>query len=111
MRGGFAVLLAAGLGVAACGQNDLLAQAYLRQAQTAIAEHRQTAAIAAIDRAESVWLGRNTVRGYSVVPVEPEVLREMARAKESVQMQNWDDASYYIASALTHPSILTPGLD
>jgi hypothetical protein len=111
MRGGFAVLLVAGLGAAACGHNDLLAQTYLRQAQTAIAQHQKTEAIAALNSAESVWLGRNTVRGYFVVPVEPDVLREMARAKESVQMQNWDDAKYYIAAALTHPSILTPGLD
>ncbi len=99
-------LLGAGCGL---DQTDV-PLAYLKQAKLAVQKHDAAAATSAINSAENEWLGRNTPYGTYYLPIEPEALREMGRALQAISMQRWDDAEYYVTTAMTHPSMQTPGM-
>lgn len=106
------VLLGMGLMLGGCTAYDAAANtlphAYLAEAQQAAQAHDAAATLAALDRAEYGWHGANTPYGNPVYNTDPDVPREIGRAREAVQMQRWADADYYIGVALTRPSTLTP---
>lgn len=110
---GIATLLAAlALALGGCAgtpaEQATLPHAYLEQAMKA-AEARDTPrTLAALDQAERAWVGANTPYGNPQIVSDPDVLREIGRARQSVQMQRWGDARYYIGTALTHPSTINP---
>ena len=81
---------------------------YLEQALKAVQQRDATAALADLNRAESMWIGSNVPFSDAFFGFDPDAMREMARARQSVQMQRWGDAEYYIRTALTHPSVVTP---
>ena len=105
-----AILLAGGSPLGGCASlmadQSNTAHPYLIRALAAVQQHDASAALAQLDQAESVWLGSNTPYGNPFVVSDPEALREMARARQSVQMGRWGDAEYYVRSALTHPSTI-----
>ena len=86
-----------------------LTKVYLEQARTAIAHRNSAEALAALNCAQSVWVSRNVPFTSPFFNYDPEALRAMARASQSIGMGRWDDASYYVGVALGDPSILTPG--
>lgn len=108
-----ALLLGAGLALGGCtltpAQQADLPHTYLEQARAAIKAHDAPAAIAAINKAENAWLGRNSPFSDPFFTFDPDAMREMARARQSVQMGRWGDAAYYIDVAIRHPSTLVPG--
>ena len=81
---------------------------YLQQARQAVLARQATPALAALDQAQSIWIYQQTPVRPPGVSVEPEVLREMARARQAVEMGRWHDAAYYINAALTDPTVLGP---
>ncbi len=90
-------------------ERDTLPRAYLLQAKQA-AERRDTSrTLAALDQAEAAYLGTG-LRPYRSASLlyEREAVFEMGSARLAVQMQRWDDALYYINTALTHPSTIVP---
>ncbi len=104
--------LAVALAIAACtldpAQEAKLPHTYLEHALTA-AQHRDAAAtVSALDQAEQAWGGVNSTYGVPEGYDDAEAIREIARARQSVDMGRWDDALYYIQSALTHPSTIIP---
>ena len=107
-------LLAGGacLVVAACAlvhENPAgLPHTYLEQAKQAVATRDAAQAVAALDEAAALWRHNNGSYGNPVVDTPPEVLMQIFRARQAVQMGRWDDAKYYIAAALTHPSTIIP---
>lgn len=109
-----AAVLLAGLALAAAGcsltaaEQATLPHTYLEQARHAADARDAAGTIAALDKAQSAWEGANTPYGNPQVVVDPDVLREIARARQSVQMQRWGDAQYYIGAALSHPSTINP---
>ena len=112
-RTGTALLLAALVpAVAGCAltpaEQATLPHTYLEQALHAADARDAPRTIAALDQAEAAWEGANTPYGNPQIVTDPDVLREIARARQSVQMQRWDDARYYIGAALTHPSTINP---
>lgn len=108
-----AAVLSLGLFVSACSSYyaewDTLPHAYLLQAKQAAERHDTAKTLAALNQAENVYLGtsprpyRNPVLSY-----DTEAVVEMGQARLAVQMQRWDDALYYINTAITHPSTLIP---
>jgi hypothetical protein len=104
------VLVMAALGAVGCALDMTnLPITYLKQAKVAVQHHDAAAATAAINEAENRWLGSNTPYGNPNVPSDPEALREMGRARQAIAMGRWGDAEYYVNTAMTHPSMLTPG--
>lgn len=105
--------LGIGLALSGCAsyeaQQATLPHAYLEQALQAVHEHDRTKALAALNQAENAWLGRNIPFTDAFFTFDPEAMREMGRARQSIEMGRWDDADYYIRTALTHPSTITPG--
>ncbi len=81
---------------------------YLVAALKAVQQRDATAALADIDKAESIWIGTNVPFSDAMFGFDPDAMRDMARARQSVQMQRWADAEYYVRTALTHPSVVMP---
>jgi hypothetical protein len=108
-----AVPLACGIAVAGCASltadQSNTARPYLLRALAAVQRQDAAVALAQLAEAESVWLGSNTPYGNPFIVSDPEALREMGRARQSVQMGRWGDAAYYVRAALTHPSTVIPG--
>ncbi|MBN9509706.1 MAG: hypothetical protein J0I21_11405 [Alphaproteobacteria bacterium] len=86
-----------------------LTKVYLEQARGAIARRDSAEALAALACAQSVWISRNVPFTTPFFNYDPEALRAIARAQQSIEMGRWDDAGYYTRVALGDPSILTPG--
>jgi hypothetical protein len=105
----FALVLATTL--AACAPDALnpLTRVYLEQARGAIERRESAQAIQALGCAESLWVSRNTPFSTPFFNFDPTALRAMARARQAIEMDRWDDARYYVGVALRDPSILTPG--
>jgi hypothetical protein len=89
-------------------QQAQLPQAYLQNALAAVKARDANTAIAQINLAETTWLGANTPYGDPQIDIDPEALREIGRARQSVEMGRWGDAEYYVRTALTHPSTIQP---
>ncbi len=89
-------------------QQDELAMAYLKKAKAAVAERDANTAIANLNQAETAWLGGATPYRDPQIDIDPEALREVARARQAVQMGLWGDAEYYVRTAMTHPSTIAP---
>jgi hypothetical protein len=107
---GAARVLGAALPLLACTADltATLTKTYLEQARTAVARRDRADAVAALDRAQSLWVSRNVPFSTPFFTYDPTALQAMARAEQSVEMGRWDDASYYVREALGDPSILTP---
>lgn len=85
---------------------------YLAQALRYIQLHQQSQAAAAVDTAENVLLEPPTpyeFRGTRRLPGEPQVIRDVGRAREAIQERRRNDAEYYIDAAMSHPSAHLPG--
>lgn len=82
--------------------------AYLKKAQVAVQAHDATTAVANLNQAETAWLGGATPYRDPQIDIDPEALREVARARQAVQMGLWGDADYYVRTAMTHPSTIAP---
>jgi len=106
------MLLAGVAALAGCAsltaENPNTPHPYLVAALKAVQQRDATAALADIDRAESMWIGTNVPFSDAMFGFDPDAMRDMARARQSVQMQRWADADYYIRTALTHPSVVMP---
>ncbi len=98
--------------LASCASYDAqqasLPHTLLTQALQAVKAHDSDKALDALNKAENAWLGTNVPFSDAFFNFDPEAMREMGRARESIQMQRWDDAEYYIRTAMEHPSTLTP---
>jgi hypothetical protein len=81
---------------------------YLEQAKQAAAAHDAPRTIAALNEAERLWVANNGSYGNPAIDTPAEVLTQIFRARQAVQMGRWSDANYYIAAALTHPSTIIP---
>ncbi len=107
-----AILLVGALVLGDCAgmlaEDPNTAHPYLERALAAVQQRDTKTALTQIDRAEAIWLGSNTPYGNAFVSSDPDALREMARARQSVQMGRWGDAEYYLRTAMTHPSTTTP---
>lgn len=105
-----AMLFGAVVAVSACTAPSVSPTvAYLQQAQTATRAHDATAALAALNEAQSAWLTANSAWGNPVYHHEKRALREMGLARAAVHQARWGDAAHYIGSALTDPSTLMAG--
>ncbi|MDA8252024.1 MAG: hypothetical protein M0Z28_23065 [Rhodospirillales bacterium] len=108
-----ALLLCGSLALPACAltpaQQATLPHTYLEQALAAVQAHDAPKALAALNKAENAWLGTNVPFTDPFFGFDPDAMREMARARQSVQMGRWGDAEYYIRTAMTHPSTIVPG--
>jgi hypothetical protein len=108
--GGTLCIVAAGLFLSGCAiglaPSPTSAQAYLRQAQSAIAARDAGTALAALDRAESIWSAGNAQYRNPFTSSAPDVLRQMGQARTAVQMQRWNDAARLIDAAARDPSTL-----
>ncbi len=109
-RLGAAWALPLALGVVACAQDARVppTKSYLQQAQVAVGQRNRAEALASLDRAESLWISHNVPFSSPFFTFDPEALRDIARAKQSIDLGRWDDANYYVSTALRDPSILTP---
>lgn len=85
-----------------------LPRTYLEQAQQAVAARDSPGALAAIDHAAALWRRNNPETGNPMIFQPNETLQAMLHARQAVGMGRWQDANYYIATALTHPSTITP---
>lgn len=98
--------------VAACAsyaaQEDELAMAYLKKAQKAVQAKDAETATANLYQAENAWLGANYPYENPQINTDPDALRDIGRAIQSVRMGLWGDADYYIRTAMTHPSAIQP---
>lgn len=107
-----ALLLGSALGLAACAQLTAdqpdLPNYWLKQALAAVQARDAKTALADINQAESLWIGSNVPFTNTMFVFDPEAMRNMGRARQSVEMQRWDDAEYYLRTAITHPSTVTP---
>jgi len=55
-----------------------------------------------------LWRHNNTAPADPMIFQPIEVLQNIQHARQAVGMGRWQDAHYYIATALTHPSTITP---
>lgn len=109
MRGAFvtALLLCAGLGVAACAVDpERLPKTYLLQAQQAVNARDAPTALAALDHAESLWLSVNYRTSF--FSYDPEALRDMGNARAAVQTGRWRDAEYMSEPPSRSPAWFDP---
>lgn len=88
--------------------NPNTARPYLVAALKAVEQRDAPTALADIDKAESVWIGTNVPFSSPFLDFDPDAMRNMARARQSVEMRRWSDAEYYVRTALTHPSVVMP---
>lgn len=83
-------------------------ETYLRQAQQDIRQHHTNRALMSLNNAENELLRSGAAeedRGVrNVGRADPEVVRQMARAREAVQEGHWQQAETYISDAMSHPS-------
>ncbi len=107
-----AILLAGVAAQAGCASltadNPNTARPYLVAALKAVQQHDAPTALAQIDKAESIWIGVNVPFSSPFFEFDPDAMRNMARARQSVEMRRWADAEYYVRTALTHPSVVMP---
>lgn len=112
MRLNMALLFGSALALAACtsleAENPNLPHYWLEQALTAVKAHDSKTALADIDKAEALWEGSNVPFSDTMFGFDPDAMRDMGRARESVEAGRWDDAEYYVRTAATHPSTVTP---
>lgn len=85
-----------------------LPRTYLDKAQQAVAARDSASALAALDRAAALWRRNNTEPVDPMIFQPSEALLNIQHARQAVGMGRWQDAQYYIATALTHPSTITP---
>ncbi len=83
-----------------------LAHAYLEQARAAAEAHDAAKTLAALNQANQASVTSPSGRARS--NYSPTTLREITEARQSVALGRWDDAIYYINTALTDPSTLLP---
>jgi hypothetical protein len=83
---------------------------YLAQALRYVEQHHANRAITAVNTAEAVLLQPPTP--YEMRPArlvgEPQVIREVALARDAIQDGNWGQAEHYINAAMSHPSANMP---
>lgn len=107
------LLLGGSLGLAGCAalaaQEANTPRPYLVKALAATQRHDSAEAIAELNKAESLWISGNVPFSSPFFEFDPDAMRNMARARQAIEMQRWGDAEYYIRTALTHPSVVTPG--
>ncbi len=107
-----AILLGGSVALAGCASlvadQSNTPRPYLVQALHAVQQRDAPSALADLNKAESLWIGANVPFSDVTFGFDPDAMREMARARQSVQMERWGDAEYYIRTALTHPSVVTP---
>lgn len=103
-----ALLLSAGIALAACAMGHSPVETALSQAQKAVQAKDGAAATAALDRAQNAWLAANTSVENPQFPQEGTALQQIGEAREAVRQKLWDQASYYIRTAMDHASDLTP---
>lgn len=107
-----ALLIGPALALAACAsletENPNMPHYWLEQALTAVKAHDSKTALADIDKAEALWEGSNVPFSDTMFGFDPDAMREMARARQAVQAGQWGDAEYYVRTAATHPSTVTP---
>lgn len=112
MRALLAAAVLAGIGLSLPGCSLALPPAevatrnYLEQARVAVRAHDGEQAMAALDQAEGAWLVANQARPNPIVHHERPALRDIGGARSAVQTENWDDAAYYIDSALRYRGAL-----
>lgn len=91
-----------GLGLAGCAASTAgPTVGYLQQAQQATRTHDRTAALTALNGAESSWLLADAARGNPIVHHDRPEIRAIGHARTSVQQARWEDAAHYISSALS----------
>ncbi len=104
--GGLAALLA---GCAALAPNPAeLPSTYLHQAQQLVAARDGAGALAALDRAVMLLQQNNPAPAEPMVVGPSEVMMNIMHARQAIGMGRWQDAHYYITTALTHPSTVSP---
>lgn len=105
-----AAQLCAGLALTDCAVDPArLPRTYLLQAQQAVKGRDAPAALAALDRAEAVWVSANTPFPTPFFGFDPEALRDIGSARVAVNMGRWGDADYYVRTAIAQPSVVRPG--
>lgn len=106
------MLIGSALALAGCAsltaENPNLPHYWLEQALVAVKARDAKTALADIDKAEALWEGSNIPFTNTQFQFDPDAMREMARARQAVQMGQWGDAEYYVRTAATHPSTVTP---
>jgi hypothetical protein len=99
-----------GLLLSACAayfaQESTLPHAYLEQARAAAEAHDAAKALTALDEADRASV--TAPSGRSISSYNPATLQDIARARQSVTLGRWGDATYYIETALSDPSTLLP---
>ncbi len=85
-----------------------LPRTYLVRAQQAVASRDGAGALAALDDAVALWRGTNPGPVGRISFIVDPVLQDMLLARQAIGMGRWRDARYYIATALNHPSTITP---
>ena len=107
-----ALVVAGGLALSGCTysaeQQADLPHTYLEHALQAVQAHDAAKALADLNQAENAWLGRNVPFTDPFFNFDPDAMREIARARQSVELKRWGDAEYYIRTAMTHPSTIWP---
>ena len=108
----YAVLAGIAVGLGGCAsyeaQKDILPMAYLQKAQKAVQARNTDLAVAELNQAETAWLGANYPHRDPLIVIDMDALRDVGRARQSVQMGLWSDAEYYVKTAMTHPSAIQP---
>jgi hypothetical protein len=79
---------------------------FLMQARTAVQAHHAMTALMAVNNAENELLRSGAAEEQrSTRDVgEPEVIRQIGRAREAIQQRHWQQAETYINDAMSHPS-------
>jgi hypothetical protein len=81
---------------------------WLDRAQQEVSAHHRYRALQAIDSAEGELLaGKSALQKQSTRDIDgdPEVVRQMGRAREALEQGQWDQARTYIREAMNHPSV------
>ena len=102
--------LLVGIGLGACAVDPArLPKTYLLQARAAVQARDAPAALAALDRAESLWINANIPFSSPFFGYDPEALRDMGNARAAIRMGRWGDADYYVRTAIRQPTVVRPG--
>lgn len=99
------IVLLSGCG-AYFAQQNTLPHAYLEQAREAAQAHDAARTLAALEQAEGASV--LTSSGRTSMNYDTQTLRQIDEARQSVAMQRWGDALYYINTALTDPETIEP---